>query len=519
MAVSHQWFIQWSSPSIIFADITRQYQGVNNAFDGYEAARRSGINPLEAGARAPNGFTHSRQSYNRRRLTTHRDFAKQRTSDIYDRARSAAVTLWLAMMGTAQTQSVPADNDTPPFSTLYKWKTVDFEFPSIQHRRQALLSGTYIPSNVLPLGLEVWGSRIWVTLPSWRKGVPATLATLPRGGGLTSPALKPYPNWGYHRGFNEENECSGLTSVFRVNADHCGRLWVLDSGQINAQDNPEQVCPPSVVVFDLRTDTMIARYPIPDEYVLQDSLFSNIIVDSRFKDCSDLHLYIADTWRFGLLVFRESDQRFWRFSHHLFYPDPLASNYTLHGMNFQWADGIFGLALTPVDYHRERILYFHSMSSYREFYVSTKVLREPSRVNDSATEFNLVGESRGLFGQSSASAIDRRGVMFYGLVTRDSIGCWDTRKPYSRGTTGIVAMNTETIVFPNDIKIDQEERQSVWVISNRLPMFQAGTLSEEDYNFRIMYVDTMAAVQNTVCDPLFQLSSPPGSVKQRGPLP
>lgn len=289
--------------------------------------------------------------------------------------------------------------------------------------------------------------------------------------------------------------------MFRINVDPCDRLWVLDSGQIDSQDEPKQICPPSIVVFDLRTDTLIARYPIPEKYVLQDSLFSNIIVDTRRDDCSDLHVYIADTWRFGLLVFRESDANFWRFSHPLFYPDPLASNYTLHGLNFQWADGIFGLALSPIDQFEERILFFHSMSSYREFYVSTHVLQVPLRVNDSSSEFNLVGESRGLYGQSSASAIDRRGVMFYGLVTRDSIGCWDTRKPYMKITSGAVASNSETLVFPNDVKVDQEERQSVWVISNRLPMFQAGPLDPDDYNYRILFADTEEAVRGTVCDP------------------
>lgn len=30
MAVSHQWFIQWSAPSMIFADLTSKYNNVNN---------------------------------------------------------------------------------------------------------------------------------------------------------------------------------------------------------------------------------------------------------------------------------------------------------------------------------------------------------------------------------------------------------------------------------------------------------------------------------------------------------
>lgn len=30
MAVSHQWFIQWLPPSMVFADVNREYQDINN---------------------------------------------------------------------------------------------------------------------------------------------------------------------------------------------------------------------------------------------------------------------------------------------------------------------------------------------------------------------------------------------------------------------------------------------------------------------------------------------------------
>lgn len=36
MAVSHQWFIQWSPPSMIYADITSQYKKVNERFNTFK---------------------------------------------------------------------------------------------------------------------------------------------------------------------------------------------------------------------------------------------------------------------------------------------------------------------------------------------------------------------------------------------------------------------------------------------------------------------------------------------------
>lgn len=497
MAVSHQWFVQWSAPPAVISDITSQYNTVN---DRWTNNKPEWSDPLELREQSD-----ARRNYYPNRESNSFEQVPYRLSN-NDSNHGSGIMLWLAMLGVASTQSIPADIDTPPFSTLYKWKLVDFEFPSASHRKYALSSGKYVPANVLPLGLEVWGSRLWVTIPAWRRGIPATLATLPRVGGFASPLLKPYPDWNFHRAFGNTNNCSGLTSVFRVNADTCGRLWVLDSGQVDSQDDPKQLCPPSIVVFDLHTDELIARYRIPKKYVLEDSLFANIIVDTRTPDCSDLHLYIADTWRFGLIVFREYDHKFWRFTNPLFFPDPLASNFTLHEINFQWTDGIFGLSLTPFEPLEDRTLFFHPMSSYREFYVSTAILRDPSRANDSATEFHLLGESRGLYGQSSASAVDRRGVMYYGLVSRDSIGCWDIRKPYQKQNLGVVAQNTDTLIFPNDIKVDQEQDQSVWVISNRLPLYQAGPLDYDDYNYRIMYANIEEAVRGSVCDPTLTLS-------------
>ncbi|KAJ8728122.1 hypothetical protein PYW08_016507 [Mythimna loreyi] len=513
MAVSHQWFVQWSSPPMLYADITSQYNDVN---ERWKTAGPKWSDPLVVPEQSDDSYNDDRNGGSWTDVNKYK--LKSDRSKNNDHAGAAGVTLWLTMLGVMRAQSVPADTDTPPFSTLYKWKHVDFEFPSPRHRRHALSTGKFVPTNVLPLGLEVWGSRVWVTLPAWRRGVPATLATVPRQGGTASPPLRPYPDWNYHRAFGDMKNCTGLTSVFRVQADPCGRLWVLDSGQIDSQDNPKQLCPPSIVVFDLQTDKVIARYTIPEQYVLQDSLFANLVIDTRVPNCSDLHVYISDTWRFGLLVFRQSDMRFWRFTNPFFFPDPLASNFTLHGLNFRWTDGIFGLAITPIDPYNERILFFHPMSSYREFYVSTEVLRDPSRVNNSSNEFNIAGESRGLTGHSSASAIDRRGVMFYGLVTRDSIGCWNTRKLYMKRTNGVVAQNEETLVFPNDIKIDQEERQSLWVISNRLPMFQAGPLDPDDYNYRVLYADTEEAVRGTVCDRDTELPRA-ASVLHRGLLP
>lgn len=279
-------------------------------------------------------------------------------------------------------------------------------------------------------------------------------------------------------------------------------MWALDSGQLEPFGDTSNPCPPTLFAINVNTNTVIGRYPIPSQFVLQDSLITNLVVDSRDALCRDLHVYMADAWRFGLIVFRDEDKAFWRFNHYTFYPQPLLSNYTLHGLNFQWSDGLFGMSLGKV-HQNDRLLYYHAMSSDLEFMVKTSVIRDPSRLDNAVSEFKLLGESRGADGQVSAAAVDRNGVMFFNLVSRDSIGCWDTQKPYLTRNLMIVAQNNRTLVLPNDLRIDHEVPQMAWIISNKLPMFLADVIDPNEFNYRVIYLDPVAAVKDSLCQPSY----------------
>lgn len=52
----------------------------------------------------------------------------------------------------------------------YSWNQLDFAFPNEQLKQQAIASGDYIPQNGLPVGVEHWGNRLFVTVPRWRDG-------------------------------------------------------------------------------------------------------------------------------------------------------------------------------------------------------------------------------------------------------------------------------------------------------------------------------------------------------------
>lgn len=252
-----------------------------------------------------------------------------------------------------------------PFEVIFEWRQIDFEFPSLTQRKQAIVNGNFVPTNNLPLGVERWRDRLFVTTPRWKNGVPATLSVLPLPARDLSPPLRPYPSWDWHADAEAPvPDCTRLMSVYRLQIDECERLWVLDAGVVNATSRLNQVCPPKLVVFNLRNDRPIFSYELPPDQVKQDSLNTNFLVDIRNGRCDDAYAYIADAWRYGVTVFSLSRGRSWRTTNHFYYPNPTAADYTIAGVNFQWPDGVFGLSLSPLNELQDRLLFFHPMSSF-----------------------------------------------------------------------------------------------------------------------------------------------------------
>lgn len=369
-----------------------------------------------------------------------------------------------------------------------------------------LLPSDYIPENNLPLGVDVFRNRLFLTLPRWKSGVPFSLAWLPYPptSNDPSPPVRVYPSWDAHSPVANP-DCNKLMSVYRLAIDECDRLWIIDAGVVNATILPNPVCPPKIVVIDLHTDQTLLTYQIPQGLVREGSLHTNIVVDIRNGQCQDAHAYVTDVWRNGILVFSLAKMSSWRTTNHLYLPNPHASDYTLHGLNFQWTDGVFGLSLAPVDEYGERALFFRPMSSFNEFVVDTNILRNESIWQGywgaAPTAFAQLSGSRGPQGQSSTVGVDRNGVQWFTLVVQDAIGCWDIRKPYDASNVGIVEQNSTTMVFPNDLKVDNELDQGVWVVSNRLPFYLYSTLDYNQINFRVLRASAARAIKGTVCDP------------------
>lgn len=203
---------------------------------------------------------------------------------------------------------------------------------------------------------------------------------------------------------------------------------------------------------------------------------------------------------YGVVVYSFKENKSWRVKHNFFHFDPLNGNYNVGGVNFQWTDGVFGLALGKAAADGSRNVYFHALSSTREFSVPNKVLQNEtySQSTEAYYEFKLVGD-RGPNGQSSAEFYDdNTGVLFYTQVNKDGVGCWNSQKPYNPDTQGLVDTDSDALIFPNDLKIDAQG--NLWVLSDRMPLFIYGNLKANEFNYRILRKNVQDIIRGTACE-------------------
>lgn len=260
----------------------------------------------------------------------------------------------------------------------------------------------------------------------------------------------------------------------------------------------QQVCPYAIHVFDLNTNQRIRKYQLRDDDINENTFIANIAVDVG-KTCDDTFMYASDELGYGLVVYNWQDNESWRIERGFFMPDPLAGDFNVGGINFQWdTEGIFGMALSPLQTDGFKTMFFHSLASNMEFSVSTAVLRNKEKKDENYHDFVAL-PSRGLGGHVTSQTMNNKGVLFFNLIDQNAVGCWDSNKPYSRENLQVIAKDDEGLIFPSDVRIDRTD--NLWVISDRMPIHLESSLDFSDVNFRIFFAPIQNLISGTVCDP------------------
>lgn len=339
---------------------------------------------------------------------------------------------------------------------FYRWKIVNYTnvpddaFVDTYFNR-------YIPENNLPNGAVHYNGRVFVTVPRRRIGVLSSLNYIDVDDkpthNKTGPLLKPYPDYEMNKLDSLEPNADRIISILRSSVDECGRLWFIDSGIVSSHSSMSRpMNEPSLWVIDLKTDKKVRRFEIPNA---RDNGYASITIDSEAKHCDDAFAYIPDLTRRVLSVYSFRENKMWTFKHNYFSYDPLQGDLNLHGIKFQWDDGIFSVALGKRQKDGFRTAYFHPMISNNEFAVNTRVLQNQSLSlrEYHSDDFKLLGY-RGPNKQSTKHAFDAKTeVLVYAEIGRNGFGCWNSKLPFGEANHDSMGQNDEEIFYPTDISV------------------------------------------------------------------
>ncbi|ALC42498.1 yellow-d2 [Drosophila busckii] len=415
-----------------------------------------------------------------------------------------AVLLWLGLATSQVRAQFSTDYEAKALRSVYEARNLELSFPTPQERERVIKAGLYDPDNVVPLDVDVYythGDRvpsIFVTIPRFVKGVPYSLAYVTNEQRGNGTVLRAYPSYDWHQSHGAD--CNGLTSVYRTQIDECGRMWILDSGEIDFV----QHCAPQLYALDLASGGVVHHYRLPQgTYKPGFSRFVTPTINLDAHNCDVSHVYMADSIGSGLVVYDVNAQRSWRIENKFTYPHPDFGTFTVAGESFELWDGTVGLTLTPHGL-APRMLYFHSLSSDWQMTLPLEALNNATNWRDKDTasaleQFVLLGK-RG--SQCVGSAMSETGTLFCGLVQPASILAWNIRQPYTQQNLALLIEDEQRLQFPSGIKIvrNYEGKEEFWVLSNRLQKAFGTGLNFKEINFRIQKCGVHELLNGSNCN-------------------
>lgn len=91
--------------------------------------------------------------------------------------------------------------------------------------------------------------------------------------------MTPYPSWQANRLPTNSTTLDNdqIVSTFRVKADVCDRLWLVDTGVDDILGSFKQFTKSTIVIIDLKTDKVLKRYELQQSDMKESSFFANIV--------------------------------------------------------------------------------------------------------------------------------------------------------------------------------------------------------------------------------------------------
>lgn len=177
-----------------------------------------------------------------------------------------------------------------------EWIGGSFVWPCSQTKSLYKSSGKYISKNVIATRAQIIGDDVYVALPRYKSGVPATLAKTSFKKGSCQAKLTPFPCWS----MQEEGNCQSLQSVVDIVADRNNILWALDVGVTNTLETPIRRCPPKVVAISTKTGKVLKTISL-EKLVTPTSRLQYLAVD--YQSENHCYVYVSDAAQRAIIVY------------------------------------------------------------------------------------------------------------------------------------------------------------------------------------------------------------------------
>lgn len=378
------------------------------------------------------------------------------------------------------------------FDLVAEFVTIDYLWDSNHSRALYEESGQFVVANNVLTGIKVSSSGdIFVAIPRWMSGVPASLNKLvpnPNGDGYV---LNPWPSWEFNA-INTSLFPDSLQYAQSFIIDSQQRMWVPDVGRTNFFDtDPTLVtaAAASLMIVDTATGALLYKYFFPEEVVSYNNSFVNDIVLDEVNG----YAYFTNTWGDGgIIVFNSNTNTSHQFSGAVTNRNS-SYDFCVNGICY----GTDGVGASPSDgialSNDLTTLYFSPVQGQEVYSISTSLLWN---FDMSDAEFQAASVPLGMKAGCSDGLLFMNGQLIYGDIQNSGLALVDNIETYATANSLAIDDSSQSVYDPSTLNwidtfsIDFNNPNAFYFTSNRLNLFFSAAMDftgQSGSNFRIYH--------------------------------